>query len=76
MTKPTRTQKKLLEMLTSGPKTQTQVLGSGGSIAKAAQACFDAGWLDVVDHPTVIDRRFNEPASAFALTDEGRKAIT
>ena len=75
MTKPTPTQRKLLERLKTGPKTQVQILGSGGSIAKAAQACFDAGWLDIRDHPDVIDRRFNEPAAAFYLTDAGREAI-
>jgi hypothetical protein len=36
---------------------------------------FDQGWVEIVNHPTVVNRKSNLPAEALKVTDARIKAL-
>lgn len=81
MSEPLKLTPKLRELLERIEKHDGTVLllsitGSGGGpSARALKKLLAADYVALQDHPTVTDRRSNEPATALAITDAGKAAL-
>lgn len=77
MIKLTPTKRRILERVArqSGRVLKLSVTASGGNIEKSLNDLIRANYIVMVPHPTVIDRFWERPATALAITDEGRNAL-
>lgn len=65
----------LSRIVALGPLLEITITACGGSEVRKLNRLFKAGWVRRVPHPTVIDRRWGEPADALEATDAGRAAL-
>jgi hypothetical protein len=73
MAKPGKKVARLLEFLSSGPKLESQVVGSG--LSAALNDALLEGWCDMKRSATVKDRLGRFPAAECVITDAGRAAL-
>lgn len=65
----------LERIVKQGVILELNLLASGGRSAACLDDLRNAGFVRRTDHPTVVDRRWNSPATAIEATDEGRAAL-
>jgi hypothetical protein len=69
--------RELLERIAKmdGRLLELQLAASGGASYDRLSELRNAGYAEVCDHPTVIDRASGYPARAVRITDTGREAL-
>jgi hypothetical protein len=60
----------------SGKLLEDQIRASGGREEAKLMKLYRANLAQRVQHPTVIDRRWQCPADAVAITERGRSALS
>jgi hypothetical protein len=56
----------------NGLLLRSQIDGSGGRATLRLGKLVNSGLVEFIHHPTVMDRRWNEPATAVRITEMGR----
>jgi hypothetical protein len=69
--------RELLERIRNmgGRLLELQLAASGGPSYDRLSELRSAGYVELCDHPTVVDRKWNEPAKAVRITEAGEAAL-